>query len=299
MQPTAITHESGPTLATEAVLGVAIVLGLIGYSVHEYPTSVSEGGSLSLLTTVVSLVAYGLAAWWVRRYEAGTTKAALIVGARAGLVLGAIEIVNISLETSGLSPSVRGIVGPLAMGMLPLVYGSAGSIAYRRTASPALAVWAGVWCAIVAIVITCLFAFAYNLASLTRMTQAMYPAFLHSGMLDPRAFVVQYTLDAASSHLLVSPLIAAFFGGVGGLITARLTQARPSAVAALGLMGLLQLALSIGLIHYALSLARPERPPFIITGMLLGGIALTYAAPVASALLARNHQSPRRLFRRP
>jgi hypothetical protein len=173
------------------------------------------------------------------------------------------------------------------MAMLALLYGTAGSIAYRRTTSLALAVGAGVWCALVVTVITCLFAFSYNLASLTRMAQAMYSAYEQSGMHDARAFVVRNTLDAASSHLVVSPLIGAFFSGVGALITERLARARPSTAAALGLLGVCQLALSIGLIHYAMSLTRSERPPFIMTGMLLGGIALTYAAPVATALLSR------------
>ena len=115
---------------------------------------------------------------------------------------------------------------------------------------------------------------------------AMYSAYQQSGMHDARAFVVRNTLDAASSHLLVSPLLGAFFSGVGALITERLTRARPSTAAALGVLGVFQLALSIGLIHYAMSLTRPERPPFIMTGMLLGGVALTYAAPVATALLS-------------
>ena len=290
MQSTEIIHNSapsGPTLTTEVVIGAALVLGLIGYAVHEYPTSISEGGATSLITAIVALAAYGAAGLWMRRRQTGAARAALVSGAQVGLVLGAFEIVNISLETSGsLSQSARGIVGPVSMAMLALLYGTAGSIAYRRTMSLALAVGAGVWCALVVTVITCLFAFSYNLASLTQLSEAMHAEYLQSGMHDARAFVVRNTLDAASSHLLVSPLIGAFFSGVGALITERLTRAKPSTAAALGLLGVCQLALSIGLIHYALSLTRPERPPFIMTGMLLGGIALTYAAPVATALIA-------------
>ena len=289
MQSTETTQRrgaSGPTLTTEVVIGAVLVIGLIGYAVHGYPSSISEGGPTPLITTIAALTAYVVAGVWIRQHQTGAARAALVSGAQVGLVLGAFEIVNISLETSGsVSPSVRGIVGPVSMALLALLYGTAGSIAYRRTTSLPLAVGAGVWCAIVVTVITCLFAFSYNLASVTSLSVAMHDSYVQSGMHDARAFVVRNTLDAASSHVLVSPLIGAFFSGVGALITVRLMRARPSTAAALGLLGVCQLALSIGLIHYAMSLTRPERPPFIMTGMLLGGIALTYAAPVATALL--------------
>ncbi len=282
------TGWSHTALAKETVFGVAILLGLICYGTIQHPASVTQGGDLILTTAVGFLIAYGAAALWNRRHGSGAMSIALMIGAALGLIVGAVEMVNISLETSGsVNQTIRGIAPPTAMALMALLFGTAGSMAYQRTSSFRLAVWSGIWCALIGTILTCIFGFAYSVGFMPYMEQINHVEYLRSGMQDPSAFVIRKTLHDMSSHLVIAPLMAAFFSCSGALISAYLEPAECRVVITFAFFGVLQLALGVGAIRWASSLARPQRPPFIMIGMLASGIALTYVYAVFSALALR------------
>jgi hypothetical protein len=284
-----------PALGTETVLGVGLVLALIGYGVLCAPAVVGQGGISGLVTSVGLLLVYGLAALWVRARPAGPTRTALGFGATLGLVLGAVEAVNIVLEYfANLSGPLSAIAGAGAMGLMVLLFGAAASGAFRRTDSLGLAVLAAVWCALIGAVIMCWFAFAIDLVFMPHQQRVLGDAFLRSGMNDPRAFVIRHTLENASSHLLLMPLMATVFGFIGGLMRGSLRSVPRRVVLALALVGFVQLIASVATIRYALTLERPRRPPFIMGGMLAGGVALASVHPFCAAVRQRGEDRAER-----
>jgi hypothetical protein len=278
-------------LGTETALGVVLVLASIGSGVLRAPAVVGQGGLSSLVASIGLLLLYGLAALWVRTRPASPARTALGFGAALGLVLGAVEAVNLVLETfANLSGPLSAIAGAGAMGLMVLLFGAAGSGAFRRTDSLGLAVLAAVWCALIGAVITCLFGLAINLAFLPHQQRIFGDAYLRSGMHDPRAFVIRNTLESASSHLLLMPLVATVFGFVGGLASEFLRPLPRRVVLALALVGIVQLIASVAAIRFALTLERSQRPPWIMGGMLAGGLALASVHPLCSAVRHRDEE---------
>jgi hypothetical protein len=293
MTDSVLAEHRRPALGDLTALGVVFVLALIGYSVLSYPASVGQGGLSSLIASVGLLLAYGMAALWVRTRSTISAQTALVFGSTLGLVLGAVEAVNIALESfANLSGPLSAITGVGAMGLMVMLFGAAGSGAFRRTDSLRLAVLASVWCALVGTVITCLFGFATNLAFMPHQQRILSDAYLRSGMQDPRAFVIRNTLDSASSHLLMAPLLAVFFGFISGLTSGFLQSIPRRVVLALALVGIVQWIVSAAAIRFALTLERSQRPPFIMVGMLAGGLALASVHPFCCAVRGRLKKWP-------
>jgi hypothetical protein len=272
------------TLGDATLLGVALVLVLMGLNLMRHPASVDGGGLTSVVACVAILLLYGVAAIWVRMRPAGPMRTALSGGAALGLALGIAQAAHIFMEHfADLRPPFDAIVGGGSMGLMILCFGAAGAVAFQRTGSLPLAVLAAIWCATLAMVIVCLSGFAIDLAFMSHLERNVSPAFARSGMADPRAFVVRNTVENASNHLLTAPPLAAVVGLLAGIATAGLRSARREVAIALAGLVIVQMALSVAVIRHGLSLERPRRPPFIMTGMLLGGLALAGAYPVLAA----------------
>jgi len=130
------------------------------------------------------------------------------VGAQVGVLLGAVHVANHVLESYvPVRPFIL-IISPVFL-MLAL-FGAAGSAAWERTQSPVLAVVAGVWCAMVAILIALCVAFCLNLAFEGNAELQLHEAFAASGMNDPGAFLVKNMLEATSEGLVRMPIFAVF-----------------------------------------------------------------------------------------
>jgi hypothetical protein len=284
-----VTGDRWPALGTATVLGVVLVLALIGFGVLRHPAGLGQGGLASLIASVGLLLVYTWAALWVRARPASPARTALGCGAALGLVLGAVEAVNLVLETfADLSGPLSAIAGAGAMGLMVLLFGAAGSGAFGRTDSLGLAVLAAAWCAVIGAVLTCLCGLAINLAFMAHQQRIFADASLRSGMHDPRAFVIHSTLENASSHLLLMPVVGTIFGCIGGLASGFLRSVSRRVVLALALLGIVQLIASVAAIRFALTLERSQRPPYIMGGMLAGGIALASVHPLVSAVRHRD-----------
>jgi hypothetical protein len=277
----AAVRRAPSTLGDLILLGVAMVLGLMGLNVANHPASAGQGGLSNAIACIGVLLLYAAAGGWVRSRPPGPSRTAFSRGAALGLALGAVEAAHIVQEHfADLRPPFDAIAGVGAMGLMIASFGAAGAIAFRRTGSLPLAVLAAVWCGMAAMVITCLSAFAIDLVLMPRLVHNMSGAFARSGMTDPRAFVVRNTLENASSHLITVPPLAAVVGLLGGMAAAGLRSARRELAIALAALVVVQLVLCVAVIRHGLSLERPRRPPFIMTGMLLGGLTLACAYPV-------------------
>jgi hypothetical protein len=199
--------------------------------VATYPAFFSMPGALGyLIEPVVPLAIYAaviVALPFIANRLPGAA-VALRVGAIAGLIGGAVEVVSTALESLFALPQpVVSVVTGAAMLSLFLLFGVAGYIGARRARSfwPGLA--SAIWCAMCAILIVVTFGFFISVTSLPTLAHGEIsdPDYLRSGWTDVRAFAIANTFDAGFTHLVEAPVIAAVLGALGGA-AARLTMRR-------------------------------------------------------------------------
>lgn len=273
------------SFATGLLAGIAVVFALMLYGVLRHPASVSGGGLPYFLVLVAGLPTYAGLALWARSRSTGVTRFALGRGAGIGLLLGAASVANISFENfASFQTPVRAALGISMWGLMFVAFGIAGSATYNQTGSFFHAICSSVWSALVSVVVTLVYGFSTSLLFMPHMQRILEGDFAQSGMTDSRAFVVQNTLNAASSHLLLVPCIAVLFGFAGGFGCMLLRPVRRSIAVSLGVFELLLVGLGLASIHFASSLNRADRGPFIMGGLLALGIALSCAHPVCAAM---------------
>ncbi len=276
------------TFAWGTLIGIVVVLGLMLYGILSYPASIQGAGLANLLLLVAGLLAYVGAVVWSGRQTKASVQTALALGARFGAILAAGSWLNMALEHFVPLDATGSMVRGVGMWALMFVtFGAASSAAYQRSGSLGLAVLSSVWSALIGTVATLLFGFALGALFMPYMQQILAGAYAHSGMSDPRAFVIRNTLDSASSHLLVAPLLAVVFGIVGGYACFYLRSLPSNTAKVIGVVELGLLMAGLSALHYASLLARPERPPFVMTGLLALGIAMACAHPVFTAIWRR------------
>ena len=285
MKATTVSDLRRVTLASELLLGIVLVFALMLYGALRYPASLSQGGLVSFLATAGALLAYGAAALSARRQSAGSLQIALGQGSWVGILLGAVAVVNHALEIFGaLGSPLSAILGVSMWGLMFLAFGVVASATYNLVGSLRLAVVASVWCALVSTVATLLAGYAIGMLFMAHMQHILQGAYTQSGMADPRAFVIQNTLNSGAAHVLLAPLIAVVFGLAGGLAGKILASVQRVVAIALGFFELLLLGAGLVTIRFASSLDRPDRPPFIMFGLLALGVTMATAHPVLTAI---------------
>ena len=218
-----IWQESlAPILRRALLAGILLDLGLIGGRVLLYTPLLKEPDSLTYVVEPVAvLLGYaGVVVAVTTESNPGRTTA-LSYGTLAGLVTGSMWILNLSVETfADLSGGASLLASaPLLLGAFA-VWGAAGTYIAHRTRSLPLGILAAVWGAMACIVITVTFGFALAFTSLPRLAQNMAadPDYLRSRWGDVTAFAIANQFNAAASHLLIAPIVAATVGLVGGLL---------------------------------------------------------------------------------
>ncbi len=194
------------------------------------------------------------------------SRSVIAVGWRLGLLLGAVHVINHSLEVFGnLQPPLPAIRGVAMWGVMFLVCGAASSRLVGRTGSVRLGTAASVMAAVCGAAILVVYAVGVGAAR---------------G--EPLAF--QTIASTGGMHLGGSVLVGLVIGLLSGWVAAGL--ARASRVTAWwAVVGhLLLLAAGLLAIAHATGLERSARPPFIVFGLPAVAIALAVAAPAVWAL---------------
>jgi hypothetical protein len=161
---------------------------------------------------------------------------------------------------------------------------TAGAAGWERTRSLALAVISGVSCAIVAALITLCFAISFNLLFATRVDWQLREAFGASGMIDRAGFRVRNILEASSEILIRLPLFGFCLALAGAAMHAWMSrESRRPVVLAAKFLAPFALGLGATALWHANAIERAARPPFVLSGVLLTGVALCAAYPICSA----------------
>jgi hypothetical protein len=275
----------------EVEIGVGLTLVLLLVAAWRFPESVTRG-PLSPAGTVAALLVYGGVSDWARRTTSDATRVALAAGAKAGLLLGTLAVINHSLEVfSSIPPPLPAILGVSMWGVMFFCFGAVASATAERVGTIALGVVASIWAALVSAAATVLFASIVGLAFMPRMQQVLGGGFTTSGMVDSRAYVVRNLFDSAATHLLLAPLLAAMVGAAGGFALSVLRPLARRTVVALGVFGVLLLVSGVAAIRFASALDRPARPPFIMFGLAALCVSLASAYPIVATL--RRQPRPR------
>ncbi len=126
------------TMRTCHLLGAARRVILPIRSCARYPASIQGPGNSLLWTNVTLLLVYGLAAIWVSYQSRADVRTAIRIGAITGLLLGAVHVANHLIELFVPARNFALVISPVFL-MFALL-GAAGSAAWQRTRSVALAV---------------------------------------------------------------------------------------------------------------------------------------------------------------
>jgi hypothetical protein len=276
-------------LGCAIVLGALLVLLLVAVAVMQHRTSVQGSGVGLLRTDVALLLVYGFAGILVWKQRSRGAITAAIVGAQIGLLVGAVGITNHLIEAFVPAGPFFLIISPVLLTLAFL--GTAGAAAWERTRSLMLSVIGGVCCAIIATLITLCFAIAFNLLFSARVDWQLREAFAASGMIDRAGFRVRNILEASSEILVRMPLLAICLAFAGAIIYAWMSrESRRALVLAARFLAPFVFALGAAALWHANAIERAARPPFVLSGVLLTGIALCAAYPIWSVL----HGSTRR-----
>jgi hypothetical protein len=263
-----------------AVVAAVAVLALIATGVARHPSSLQPPASQYLWTDVALLLTYGIAGMLVWR-NAAVEDAAIGVGSVAGIVLAAVLVANHVIELFVLVRSFPLVLGPvlLALGVL----GAAGSAAWQRTRSVAQALFAGIWCAVMAV----LFALAAILPLIfifaERAEAPLREPFAASGMSDAAGFLMRNSLEASLEALVRMPILSMCLSLAGALANIFLSKLPRRLALAGALIALLGLITGIAALWHADSLERSARPPFVMLGVVLTGLPFAAAHPIWSA----------------
>jgi hypothetical protein len=277
-------------LGCAIILGTLLVLSLVALGVMHHPASVQGSGSGLLRMDAALLLVYGIAGVVVWKQKAcSANTAAAIVGAQIGVPLGAVAIANHLIEAFVPSRPFVLIITPVLLTLALL--GAAGAAAWKRTRSLALAVIGGVCCAIVATLIALSFAISFNLFLAAHVDWQLREAFAASGMVDPAGFRVKNILEASSEILVRMPLVAIFLAFVGAVIHAWMSGVSRRTVIAASFLAPFMFAAGASALWHAKAIERAARPPFVMSGVLLSGVALCAAYPTWSILRSSSGDS--------
>jgi len=269
-------------LGSGIVLGTILVLSLVVAGVMRHRESVQGSGVGLLWADLTLLVAYGSAGILVWKQRSPGTIAATMLGAQIGLLVGAVAIANHLIEAFVLARPFVLIISPVLLALA--LFGMAGAAAWERSGSVALAVVGGVCCAIVATLITLCFAISFNLLFALRVDWQLGEAFAASGMIDRAGFRVRNILEASSEMLVRMPLLAICLAFAGAIVQAWMScESRRALVLAARFLAPFVFALGAAALWHANAIERAARPPFVLSGVLLTGIALCAAYPSWSA----------------
>ena len=267
-------------LSCAIVFGAILVLSLIAVGVTHHPTSLEGSGSSLLRMDVALLLAYGIAGAAAWKQGVGKVNASVVIGGQFGLLLGAAGITNHLIEAFvPIRPFIL-IISPVLLALALL--SAAGAAAWKRTRSLMWAVTGGVWCAIVGVLILLSFAISFNLFFSARVDWQLREAFAASGMSDPAGFRVRNILEASSEILVRMPLLAIGLALVGACIHAWMSGASRRMAVAVSALAPLMFAVGTFALWHANAMERAARPPFVLSGVLLSGVALSAAYPIWS-----------------
>jgi len=201
------------------VFTTILSLAMMGIRVSSYPSMLRLPGATAFVVEVVGLLLlYGAVLFW----GSGSVPHKLLLrGTTIGLIAASVQIIHLVCERFvSFSGRWNGAVTLAFMLTTFILWGVTGFIAARSGQAKPTSIWLAVWSAVVTmtIVVAAGFALDFFVSPMPPESMLSWPEFKRSGWTDVRAFAIANTLDAAFSHLLIGPVVAAIVGAAGSLL---------------------------------------------------------------------------------
>jgi hypothetical protein len=219
-------------LGTILLALIVLNLAMIAVAIARYPALFAQHSALLfVLEPAGILLVYAVATVSITKAR-GTTWNTIRKNAIAfGLITGALEVLNIGIENNA-APTARGPA--LSIGFMLIVFTLWG-IAGARTARSCNSTRAGIFAAVISAGVCMLIAVAAGFVTelfvvpLDPASVSTWAEFKRSGWTDAHAFGLANTLDSGFTHLIIAPIVAMVFGGIGSLFSRFVTsRVRPA-----------------------------------------------------------------------
>jgi hypothetical protein len=211
---------------------------------------------------------------------------AVAFGFLPGVFLGLVETMSITFETAPQIPAwLQKNAPPTSMAAMIMLFGMAGSLAYRGTSSFGLSLLNGLNCAIVGTSLTCTFGLAYTFAFRSELAEAAHTM---------ASRVLANAVTGSWQHWLFAPILAVIFSGLGALCEAKLRNYSRTVALYISSVAAVFFAAGLTLLIYASGLPRANRPPFVMFGMLALATTLAAAYSIVASILQTDEDSAAR-----
>ncbi len=204
------------------VLGAVVLnLALIALALARYPSIFAAERIPVVVADVIVLLAYIVVALVIAKKVDGGAARALQRASWLGAFVAVIQAADITREYL---VDVRPSLALISLGVVMLVTLAVFGVAGAQTKNAGAGALAGVWSAIVAMLLLWILAWVINYVLMGRLEQILVTDYdyLHGNTLrDLPAYTVWNTLSSAFSHAVLLPLLGAGSGSVGGAIAGR------------------------------------------------------------------------------
>lgn len=253
---------------------------LVGAAVDD-AASLHGPGTRLLWLNLVLITIYAAAVLWASTQRSAAWNRVFHVGAKLGLLLAAVLVANDVVELFIPVRPFALIIAPVFLAIAILA--ATGSATWADTHSTPHAIFAGVCCVVVAMPLFLCSAVCLHLVFAARAELPLQQPFAASGMHDAHAFLVQNILQSASEALLRFPLFAVFLS-LAGVLSAKISSISPRVRNTVAWLALPLFVAGAVALNHANVLPRDQRPPFVLTGIVLAAVALSSIQTLWSAL---------------
>jgi hypothetical protein len=211
-------QTSDPSRLKELLIGIVVLLVLTGYSGFHY-SGLSQSSGRGLISPVVILIAYGIAAIRLSPLLVVRGQLVLRFGVSLGFLIGVVQGANVAEQFSWSSRQAE--AGNLSIIVL-LLFGAVAFGTYQHIHSIRLGIVASIWSAMMGTIIACLIGLVTTLFLVPYLNRIAGTNYLHG--FHHHSFNFSNTLRIMTSYLLEAPIQAVVLGAAGGLLSYTFTR---------------------------------------------------------------------------
>ncbi len=200
---------------------IAVDGGMATLAVIRYPAFFEQHSALVYLAELAGILfLYAVATVFLFRVSGGVWNTILTNASAFGIITGVLEVVNIGLENTAAAAARSPI---LSIGFMLIVF-SLWGVAGARTVRSGNSTRAGIATSVLGagmcmlLAVTGGFVIELLVAPPDPAAVSMWAEYRRSGWTDPRAFGLANTFESGSTHLVLAPIVAAVFGGIGSVL---------------------------------------------------------------------------------
>ena len=194
-------------------LTATIILATL-ISVIFYPVNIGPKGLMNFTWTIALLIVYSIFCFFLPSLSSSYSKyLALKEGTIFGYITGVIWMIHVTMEHFiNLPGNLNGITTLVFMFLNFVLFGTTAYRTMKKTGKLGLSLLSSIWCAMFSILLLIIYVIALIILFTKTFEKNLYDEFTKSGMKEIKSFIVNNTLESASSHLFEAPMIAIIFG---------------------------------------------------------------------------------------